>query len=151
MDCIDLRVVAKDKHWKWRFEESYRAEKDPEARGDGRWYVEILCKKGLIYPWGNEDLLAFTSTKGILAQLLSIGSEIRIHQHGNGEAVVRFPYTLLQKVAEVLLPRRRGGNPSGPPLEARAKGLEALKRLSKGRETDSGSTITTVDDGGDVG
>ena len=53
--CIDLRPWAKAKRYRWRYEESYHAEK-PENRGDGRWYVEIVCRHGLIYPKGVNTL-----------------------------------------------------------------------------------------------
>jgi hypothetical protein len=55
--CIDLRSCAKQHRYRWRYEESYGAEK-PENRGDGRWYVEIICRYGLIYPKGGATLLA---------------------------------------------------------------------------------------------
>jgi hypothetical protein len=60
--CIDLRPWADAKRYRWRLEESYHAEK-PERRGDGRWYVEILCQRGLIYPKGGDEILAFTSQR----------------------------------------------------------------------------------------
>lgn len=52
-NCIDLRPWAKLHRYRWRYEESYGAEK-PENRADGRWYVEVMCKYGLIYPKGRK-------------------------------------------------------------------------------------------------
>jgi hypothetical protein len=36
--CLDLRPWAKANRYRWRYEESYEAER-PENRGDGHWYV----------------------------------------------------------------------------------------------------------------
>jgi hypothetical protein len=54
--CIDLRPWAKANRYRWRYEESYLAER-PENRGDGHWYVEVLCHNGLIYPKGGNVYL----------------------------------------------------------------------------------------------
>jgi len=50
--CVDLRPWAKANRYRFRLEESYGAESNTHVRGDGRWYVEILCKRGTIYPYG---------------------------------------------------------------------------------------------------
>jgi hypothetical protein len=50
--CVDLRIWAKAHKYRYRFEESHQAESDPHVRGDGRWFVEIVCQRGLIYPAG---------------------------------------------------------------------------------------------------
>lgn len=129
MTCIDLRAWADKHRYRWRLEESYKAEKDPEARGDGCWYVEVMCKYGLIYPWGEGDLLAFTDAMRILPQLLALEG-VKVHQRGNGEAVVRFPERVLPHIARLLRPRRRGvGPPGGPPIEARKRGLRAQGKM----------------------
>ena len=103
----DLRPWAKARRFRTRLEESFFHEIDPEARGDGRGYVEVVCLRGLIYPCNSTELLAWTSTRGTLANLLALDSAIRIHQKGDSEAVVRFPLRLLDAVAGVLRPRRR--------------------------------------------
>jgi hypothetical protein len=76
-ECVDLREVARARGWRWRLEESYKAERDAATRGDGRWYVVILCKHGLIYPWGERDLLAYTATRGVKARLLALDPAVR--------------------------------------------------------------------------
>lgn len=106
MDCVDLRELARAKRWRWRFEGSYSAERDPEVRGDGRWYVELVCHSGLIYTYGGDELLAYARTT-MLNKLLSLDPAVRVHQGGDRDAVVRFPVALLEKVASVLKPRRR--------------------------------------------
>jgi hypothetical protein len=105
--CVDLRPLARARRWRWRFEESYQAERDLATRGDGRWYVEVLCRRGMIYPAGGDQLIAYTDTRGVLRKLLALDPALRVHQHGDAEASVRFPVALLDAVAGVLRPRRR--------------------------------------------
>jgi hypothetical protein len=88
-------------------EESYLHETDPEARGDGRAYVEVDCHRGLIYSYNSVELLAWTSTRGVLAELVGLDPAVRVRQRGDLEVVVRFPARLLDAVAHVLRPRRR--------------------------------------------
>ena len=107
MGCIDLRPWADAHRYRWRFEESYRAEREPATRGDGRWYVEVLCRRGMIYPAGSDELIAYTATRGVLRKLLELDAAVGVHQHGDSEAAVRFPVALLDAVAGVLRPRRR--------------------------------------------
>lgn len=136
VDCIDLRETARPRRWRWRFEESYQAEQDPAVRGDGRWYVEIICRRGLIYPAGGDDLLAFTDVRGVARELRALGPEVRPHQSGDGETVVRFPSRLLDRVAEVLRPLRLPGR------EATAEDRERLARTAfLPRETGLETTI----------
>ena len=128
MDCVDLRPIAKANRWKWHFEESWKAEKDPAARAEGSWYVELLCKRGLIYPAGGSDLLAYVPRHELLRQLLEIGPVVKIHQEGDREAVVRFDVSLLEQVAVVLRPKRLRPAGTAPSPEARAKGLAAIRQ-----------------------
>jgi hypothetical protein len=104
---VDLRELARVRRWRWHFEESYQAERDPATRGDGRWYVEVLCRRGMIYPARGDQLIAYTATRGVLRKLLALDAAVRVHQHGDTEGSVRFPVALLDAVAGVLRPRRR--------------------------------------------
>ena len=104
---FDLRPWAKARRFRTRMEGSFHHETDREARGDGRGYVEVVCHRGLIYPYNSAELLAWTSTRGVLAELLALDSMVRLRQRGDSEAVVRFPARLLDAVAGVLRPRRR--------------------------------------------
>ena len=102
--CIDLREWCKAHRYRWHFEESYLAEK-PENRGDGRWYVEVLCKHGLIYPHGGNTLLAYASrgSKRHIAKLAGVE-----HHQTDGDAeVFRFPAERLDEVAAILKPRQK--------------------------------------------
>src|SRR6266508_4194782 len=68
--CVDLQVWAKAKRYRYRLEESYEAESNSHIRGDGRWFVEVLCQNGLIYPCGGLYLLAYvTATRRLVADL----------------------------------------------------------------------------------
>src|SRR5215831_21347632 len=50
LGCVDLRPWAKANRYRYRLEESYQAENNAHVKGDGRWFVEVLCQRGLIYP-----------------------------------------------------------------------------------------------------
>lgn len=102
--CIDLRPWAKAHRCRWRYEESYGAEK-PENRGDGRWYVEVLCKYGLIYPNGGDTLLAYCS-RGVKRHVAGLG-DVEHHQSDGDAEVLRFPESRLDEVAAILKPKRR--------------------------------------------
>ena len=104
-NCVDIRQLPMAKRWRWQYDGSFAWEKNPEVRGDGRWYVEVICKYGLIYPYGDGDLLALSTAKGMSKRLLDLDPAVRIHQNGSGEGVVRFPAGLLAAVAALLKPR----------------------------------------------
>jgi hypothetical protein len=103
MTCIDLRPWAKEKRYRWRFEESYdRSVSDPE------WYVEILCHNGLIYPKGGDILLAYAKS-GARARIAALGDDIQHHQWDGNAEVFRFPVERLDEVAAILKPKRLSG------------------------------------------
>jgi hypothetical protein len=102
--CYDLRLWADGYRYRWRFEESYYAEK-PENRGTGAWFVEIICKYGLIYPYGGATLLAYANG-GVKRHIRSIAGAVHHQTDGDAE-VFRFPLTQLDAVAAILKPRKR--------------------------------------------
>ena len=104
---LDLRPWARARRYRVRLEASFSHESDNGARGDGRAYVEVVCRRGLIYPYDGTELLAWTSTRGILGRLRALDPGVRVCQAGDLEAAVRFPSRLLDAVAAVLRPRRR--------------------------------------------
>ncbi len=128
--CIDLRPWAKAKRYRWRFEESYQAEK-PENRGDGRWYVEILCRYGLIYPKGSDTLLAYVSS-GMKSKIQALGADIEHHQSDGSNEVFRFPVRLLDEVAAILKPKRLRGS-AKLTREQLANLQDGRQRLEKSR------------------
>ena len=143
MTCIDLRPWADRNRYRHRIE---------EGGDDSAWSVEVECFRGLIYPWGEGDLLAFTDTRGVRAQLLALDPAVLLHQCGDAEAVVRFPSRLLHEVAAILQPKRKGGRPGhAPSVDARSRGLAAIAAARAGDvslplETEPGATRATVDD-----
>ena len=122
---VDLRPWAKQRRYRWRYEESYHAEK-PENRGDGSWYVEVLCKHGMIYPKGGKTLLAYASPR-FKRRLAGLGFEL--HQTDGDCEVFRFPADRLDEVAAVLRPKRLAGTAT-----PNAKQLQTLRhaRVSAG-------------------
>ena len=122
MDCIDLRPWAKKNHYRWRYEASYLAE-TLENRGDGRWYVEVLCQNGAIYPYGSDLLCAYVNSR-VRSKLKGVGSH---HQWDGGAEVIKFAPILLSKVASVLKPRKRRS--VGASLEQLARMRERKKSL----------------------
>ncbi len=104
--CVDLRLWSKANRYRFRLEESYRAESFPHVRVDGRWYVEILCWYGLIYPCGGENLLAYAN-RGVKRHIAALGPNIQRYQHDGSAEVFKFPVEYLEEVAAILKPRKR--------------------------------------------
>ncbi len=124
MGCVDLRPWADGNRYRRHLEESYKAESNGHVRGDGRWFVEILCQRGaLIYPYGGLDLLAYVS-RGLVSNVAGLGPDIRLHQYDGGARVFRFPVSRLEEVAAILKPRRRK-TISPEHLQALRDGLKA--------------------------
>jgi hypothetical protein len=143
---VDLRPWARANRYRFRLEESFKAESNTHVRGDGRWYVEILCQRGLIYPKGGNEILAFATSTDAWQSLLELGC--KPHQVGDKERVCRFPVELLDEVAAILRPRRRRVIMLAPEqIEARRETLrlarEARKSLSPERENGSISNHST--------
>jgi hypothetical protein len=142
--CIDLRPWAKEHRYRWRYEESYQAEK-PENRGDGRWYVEIVCRYGLIYPKGGNTLLAYCSSS-TKRKVVAVGPGIEHYQQDGNNVVLRFPAELLDQVAAILKPKRIGGSTKLSP-EQLANLQEGRKRLEKRRQNGAkNDAITRFDE-----
>ena len=103
--CVDLRPWAKANRYRFRLEESYRVESFAHVRGDGRWYVEILCKNGLIYPHGGTNLLAYAKP-GASPDIAKLPG-VHLHQTKGRARVFKFPIERLDEVAAILKPRKR--------------------------------------------
>jgi hypothetical protein len=104
-ECVDLRPWANNHRYRWRYEESHGAEK-AENRQDGRWYVEVVCEHGLIYPKGGNTLLAHASAG--IKQRIRLDIKGAEHHQWDGHAeVFRFPAERLDEVAAILRPRKR--------------------------------------------
>ena len=115
--CIDLRSWANTHRYRWRWEESRQAgEDDP-------FLVEIPCKRGLIYPKGGDDILAFTVSFDAWRSMLEIG--VKPKRVGDKEREGMFPVELLDQVAAILRPKRLPGSAELTP--------EQLANLRKGQ------------------
>ena len=69
--------------------------------------MEVPCLRGKLYPVGVATVGAWTSTRGVLTELLALDPAVYVRQRGDSEAVVAFPPPLLDAVAGILRPRRR--------------------------------------------
>ena len=129
--CVDLRPWAEAHRYRFRMEASFGAENSAHVKGDGRWYVEVLCRYGLIYPKGGDILLAY-ATSGVKRHLAAMSLEH--HQYDGNNEVFRVPVGMLDEVAAILKPKRRRASFIPSP--------EQLRALREGRErrTESGQT-----------
>ena len=110
MSCIDLRPICKERRWRWRFEPSYKADHMSSVNLDAPWYVEVPCINGLIYPVGDDNLLAcIEEHPRMISKLRNLGPEVVHHQ---GDVVFRFPLRLIDAVAGVMKPRRKRPAPN---------------------------------------
>ena len=106
--CVDLRPWAKANRYRYRLDESYQAENNAHVKGDGRWFVEVLCQCGLIYPAGGLDLAAYTKSVHTWRELLEVEG-ISKKQEASGEWRCRFLLSQLDAVAAILRPKRLPG------------------------------------------
>ena len=101
--CIDLRPWAKAHRYRWRYEEGHSS-----VEPDAEWYVEVICRYGLIYPHGGSTLLAY-ATRGVKRHIAELAG-IERHQHDDDAEVFRFPAERLDAVAAILKPKRLPGS-----------------------------------------
>jgi hypothetical protein len=133
--CVDLRLWAKANRYRFRFEESYQAEGNQHVKGDGRWYVEILCRNGLIYPYGGTTLLAYVKP-GVVSVVTKL-PDVDLYQTDGKARVFRFPIERLDEVAAVLKPRKRRAY-SPEHREVLRERLKSLRqRAANGAKTDA--------------
>ncbi len=137
--CVDLRPWAKANRYRFRLEESYRAESSTHVRGDGRWFIEIPCRYGLIYPCGGENLLAYAN-RGVKRHIAALGPDIQHYQHDGDAEVFKSPIERLDEVAAILKPRRRRKLTPEQVKEKASILARARKRLSEVRQIDQGRT-----------
>jgi hypothetical protein len=135
--CIDLRPWAQTHRYRWRWEES-RQQGEEDA-----FLVEVLCKNGLIYPFGGETLLAYAKA-GVKKQLTEI-PDTKHHQSDGNAEVFKFPVSRLDEVAAILKPRkRRVVVPSPKQLEALREGR---KRLDSGQANGTRNSRKVTNEG----
>jgi hypothetical protein len=102
-ECIDVRSLGR-----------YRV-RPTEDRGKGcridPWHLEMLCKKGTIYPHGGTLLQAY-SARPRTRRLLKALPCVRVHQDGDLETTVVFDVRDFVAVATVMKPRKRRPAPA---------------------------------------
>lgn len=91
------------------------------------WNFEIIGRFGKVYPFGAEELCAFTDGRYTRAKLLALGIP---HQVGTDEVVIRFKPESFEAVASLLRLYRK---PTFTP-EQHAANVERLRGMGKGRE-----------------
>ncbi len=128
--CIDLRPWADAHRYRWRYEEAHTS-----AEADAQWFVEVLCRYGLIYPKGGNTLLAHAS-RGVKRQIAELAG-VEHHQYDDGAEVFRFPVERLSDVAAILKPKRLAGS-AMLTAEQLANLQEGRKRLEKQRQESPG-------------
>ncbi len=105
MECINLRQ---------RFGKVYRITYDPayDHKGIHRknldpWYMQIPCRKGVIYPQGSDRLAVEIDYHGPTAKLVSKIPGITRTQRGDNEQTFTFHVDLFDQIAELVQPKKR--------------------------------------------
>ena len=69
------------------------------------WSYELRGKRGVVYPAGGDDLIAYADKPGAIRAMDGMGLTCR--QRGDGEASYRFPAHRLEEVATALLLKKK--------------------------------------------
>ena len=94
------------KRYRISMDESYAAEKDPEARKEIWRYYEIRGKYGMVFPYGwNKPAVTFTSNK--VSNKTSKDRNWQILQNGEDEQTYLVPKEDLEYVIESINPRKK--------------------------------------------
>jgi hypothetical protein len=141
--CVDLRPWADEHRYRWRYEEGHSG-----TELDAEWYVEVICRYGLIYPKGGNVLIAYANA-GVKRHISALSTRdsglIEHHQWDGNNEGFRFAVDLLDQVAAILKPKKLQGSATLT--------LEQLANLQKGREVlekqrqESPETPQSVDEG----
>ena len=116
--CVDLRPWATANRYRWRYEQGHSS-----IEPDAEWFVEVLCRHGLIYPKGGNILLAYAN-RGVKRHIANLAG-IERHQWDDDAEVFRFPAELLDDVAAILKPKRLSG-----PVQLTDEHREILKQYA---------------------
>ena len=142
--CVDLRPWAKANRYRFRLEESHRAENNQHIKGDGRWFVEILCKNGLIYPHGGTNLLAYAKSR--IAPAIAKLPGVYPYQTDGTARVYKFPIERLDEVAAILKPRKRRAVGASPEqlqvMRERRKLLVQVRQADQERTQYAGKGVS---------
>jgi len=106
MNCIHIRKCF-GRRYKIVYDECYEAEYGKCARKSDPWHQVLLCQRGHISPWGDDELGACTDKNGATANKLRKLPFVRVVQDGDDGVNVVFAIEHFAEVAKLLKPRRR--------------------------------------------
>jgi hypothetical protein len=75
---------------------------------------QVAACNGTLYAVGPELLAAYVTTGQAREALLRLDDRIGVRQRGDWETTLVFPAALLDRVAKVMLPKRRPGRAATP-------------------------------------
>jgi hypothetical protein len=109
-------------------------------RGDGSWFVEVLCQHGLIYPHGSTTLSCYVKGQVRVAMAELLGAEP--YQRDHKALMLRFDVADLDEAAAILKPKRLRGSAvlTAEQRENVSRHAFAATRHAKSRRSRSRST-----------
>ena len=96
--CLDLRELFGDK---------YRIGWEADSTHRSPWEMQLLCKYGLIYPWGGTRLAVQIDFHPNIARQVARLPGVELVQDGDDEKTFRFDVSSFDAVAELVKPRRK--------------------------------------------
>ena len=105
MECVNL----KDRYGDWyriEFDPAYNSRNVPGDKLDP-WYMLIPCRRGTIYPHGDDLLAVDVDYRPITAKRVAALDGVTLHQDGDWEKTFLFHVDLFDEVAKLVKPRRR--------------------------------------------
>ena len=142
MDCINLRE---------RFSKRYRIGWDPAYDAKGRhrhlldpWMMTIPCERGTIYPHGGTRLAVEVEGRPITANRLRGLDCTTVIQEGDDFLAVTFDVDDFDRVAQIVLPRRRRQLSEAERERLRAAGANSRFQPRRTREVVAPQTASTA-------
>lgn len=123
LNPIDLKTLAAGR---FKLASDEAALTEPGGKKDP-WYQVIPCRHGQIYPYSDSLLAIHSKGSGIRRRLQAIDGLTIRNWSDDGEAIFLFPPALMDRVAEIVKPRRRKRLSEGH----KARLIEAVTRALK--------------------
>ena len=101
-DCIDLAALYGD-----RFRLSWDESRRPGESTSDPWMRTLLCRRGVIYPFGGDRLAVEVDGRREIARRLAAIPGVELWQNGDREKTLVFPLSLFDAVAALVKPKRR--------------------------------------------
>lgn len=142
-ECINLKERFGQKY-KVTYEESYYAERTIDSLVDP-WMMIIPCRYGHIFPHGDNMLAVSVNGHTRIAGTIRRLPCCKVHQDGDhGEMTVLFDVKDFDRVAAIMLPRRRPIL-SDEQRAAMAERMKAIRSISLEAERKCESTARQCD------